>query len=149
MVLAPLGPRRPGGCAAEARVKGPVAASSRISNALLAAPPFPWLRAPMPQIRCGAQGSGTLVTQIGAAYRLLVLQLGALAFDRDAADLEHIGARRQVESDARVLLDQQHRDMVAFVDRADDVEDGAHDEWCQPQRRLIQQQQLRSHEEGS
>src|SRR5437016_5700765 len=108
MGLAPMGPRRPGGCAAEARVKGPVAPSTRISNALLAASPFPWLRAPMPQIRCGAQGSGTLIPQIGAAHRLLVLQIRALAFDRDAADLEHICARRQVESDARVLLDQQH-----------------------------------------
>src|SRR2546421_12418489 len=148
MVLAPLGPRRPGGCAAEARVKGPVAASSRISNALLATPPFPWLRAPMPQIRCGAQGSGTLIAQIGAAHRLLVLQVRALAFDRDAADLEYVSARRKVESDARVLLDQQHRDMVAFIDRADDVEDGAHDERGQSQRRLIEQQQLRAHEES-
>src|SRR5260370_27613897 len=102
MVLAPLWPRRPGGCAAEACVKGPGAASLPPRprrgdpnwDALLAAPPFPWLRAPMPQMRCGAQGSGTpLVAHVGAAHRLLGLQLAALAFDRDAANLEHVGVR--------------------------------------------------------
>ncbi len=42
----------PGACGAEAGVKGPGAALSRIYDALLAAPPFPWLRPPMPRI-CG------------------------------------------------------------------------------------------------
>src|SRR5205807_10374053 len=43
-------PRRPGAFGAEGCVKGPGAASSRIYDALLAAPPFPCLRPPMPRI---------------------------------------------------------------------------------------------------
>src|SRR6266566_193472 len=90
----------------------------------------------------------TSVAQIGAAHRLLVLQLRTLALDRDTTDLEHIGARRELERDARVLLDQQHRHPVALVDCANDVEDRPHYERRQPERRLIEQQQLRPHEKG-
>src|SRR6266481_7470686 len=40
-------PRRPGAFGAEACVEGPGATSSRIDDALLLAPPSPWLRPPM------------------------------------------------------------------------------------------------------
>src|SRR5438477_12242118 len=90
----------------------------------------------------------TSVAQIGAAHRLLVLQLRTLALDRDTTDLEHIRARRELERDTRVLLDQQHCDPVALVYGADDVEDRPYDQRRQPERRLIEQQQLRSHEKG-
>src|SRR2546430_8026921 len=47
----------PGG--AEGCVKGPGASSSRTSNALLVAPPFPCLRPPMTRICCGSRGRDT------------------------------------------------------------------------------------------
>src|SRR2546425_8871892 len=44
---------------AEACVKGPGASSSRISDALLVAPPFPWLRPPISRICFGARRRDT------------------------------------------------------------------------------------------
>src|ERR1700694_3787886 len=50
-----------------------------------------------------------LVTEVRTAHGLVALQLGALAFDRDTADLENIGAGGQLQAEGRFVEEHQAR----------------------------------------
>src|SRR6202165_2234431 len=88
-----------------------------------------------------------LVTEVRTAHGLVALQLGALAFDRDTADLENIGVGGQLERNPRILLDQQDRDLVLAIDRPDDLEDRANDDRRQAEGRFVEEHQARLHEQ--
>src|SRR5260370_14780577 len=103
MSRAPSRPRRPGAIApheicdfvgtpegAKACVKGPGASSSRIFNALLVAPPFPWLRPSIARIRSGPRARDTLVAAVaGRTYPAVKIEIDG---DRVAAFAAAIGA---------------------------------------------------------
>src|SRR5467141_1811151 len=88
MVLASSRARRPGAFGAEARVKGPGASSSRISDALLVTPPFPWLRPSISRICSGPRGRDTPL-QSRSACRLS-LHVTELFRHLAVADLEQV-----------------------------------------------------------
>ena len=54
----------------------------------------------------------------------------------------------ELQGQPRILFDQQHRHPFG-VEPPDDIEDLQHDERCQPERRLIEQQQFRSPHQGA
>src|SRR6267143_821790 len=64
------------------------------------------------------------------------------AFGGDAALLEHVGARGDLERERRVLLDEEHRD-AARVDPLDHVEHGEHYRRGETERGLVEQEQAR------
>src|SRR5437868_12615880 len=68
MVLAPSRARRPGACGAEACVKGPGASSSCMHDALLVAPPFPWLRPSISRICVGPRDRDTLMAEAAEEF---------------------------------------------------------------------------------
>src|SRR5256884_1827186 len=83
------------------------------------------------------------VAEVGAADRFVPLQLRARPRDRDAPNLEDVGAGRRRERKARVLLDDQHRQALLLVQLADDGEEVGHDPGREPERGLVQEQQAR------
>src|SRR5689334_21453005 len=83
----------------------------------------------------------TSVAQVRAADRFVLAQARALALDGDAADLEHVRARRGFEREHGVLLDHEHGEPFALVQLADDAEDLRDEERREPERRLVEQQQ--------
>src|SRR5919201_2984906 len=83
------------------------------------------------------------VAQVGAADGFVALEVGARALNRDAADLEHVRLRRRGKRDARVLLDDEHRQALLLVQRAHDPEDLLDDERREPERRLVEEEEAR------
>src|SRR2546425_3039808 len=83
------------------------------------------------------------VAQVRAAYRLVLSQVRARPVESDAAGLEHVCVLGVVERDVCVLLDDEHRQSLVLVERAHDLEDLTDDDWCQPERRLVEQEQPR------
>src|SRR5882724_1134657 len=61
----------------------------------------------------------------------------------DPADLQNITIMRRLQCNLGILLDQQDRHAMLFIDTPDDGENLLHQDRRQPQRRLIEQQQCR------
>src|SRR6266542_6906842 len=87
------------------------------------------------------------VAQVRPSNRLVAAEGLAAALERDAADLEHICARRGLEREDRVLLDDEHGQPFALVQLADDPEDLGHDPRREPERRLVEQDEPRPEHE--
>src|SRR5262249_1255135 len=85
--------------------------------------------------------------QIGAPDVLVAQQLLPAPREHHASVLQHVAALREGQGLPRVLLDQQHRRPGA-IDLGDDPEDLLHDQWRQPERRLIQHQDARQRHQG-
>src|SRR5260370_9174823 len=83
------------------------------------------------------------VPEVGAADRVVPPEVRRGPRDRHAARLEQIRLVGEVERQRRVLLDEEHADVLVTVDRADDTEDLADDERREPERRLVEQQEPR------
>src|SRR5438105_2642158 len=66
------------------------------------------------------------IAEVAPPYGLVSLQVGARAGERDAADLEHVRIRGELQRDVRVLLDDEHRHALALVQLLDDPEDLGH-----------------------
>jgi hypothetical protein len=60
-----------------------------------------------------------------------------------SSGLEHVAFGRARERHTRVLLDEQDGEAVGGKTR-DDVEDLAHEQWRQPERRLVEHEQART-----
>ena len=69
------------------------------------------------------------------------------ALHHHAPDLEHVRALRGGKRDARVLLDHEHREPHLVRERGDELVEVAHDRRREPERRLVEQQQLRPRDE--
>ena len=76
------------------------------------------------------------------------LELGAGAARDHRAGLQHVAAARGLEGIAGVLLDQQHAG-AGRVDGLDRPEDVLHDDRRQPERGLVQAEQLRLRHHGA
>ena len=72
-----------------------------------------------------------------------VFSASALSASTMRPGLEHVAAVRGVERHQRVLLDEQDR-RALLVDLLDDVEDPLDEDRREPERRLVEQQQLRA-----
>src|SRR5215211_3594447 len=70
-------------------------------------------------------------------------QFGAGAGERDRSVDHHIAAMRQLEGMEGVLFHQEHRELLARVERANGIEDLAHDQGCETERGLVEQEQAR------
>ena len=79
--------------------------------------------------------------QIRLAHARVPGELGATSAHHDAAGLQHVAAARGLQRVAGVLLDQQHAG-AALVDRPDGTEDVAHDQRREPERGLVEAEQL-------
>src|SRR2546423_201146 len=110
--------------------------------------------APVPIVRSRRSRSATRfvssIAEVAPPYRLVSLQVGARAGERDAADLEHVRIRGELQRDVRVLLDDEHRHALALVQLLDDPEDLGHEQWREAERGLVEQQKPRPlHERAS
>src|SRR5437879_4009394 len=84
--------------------------------------------------------ASSLKAQIRAADDVALFELGGRARERDAADLQQIGAVDELEHLLNVLLDDEHR--VTFLrDGAHEVEDLLHHQRRQTRRGLVEQQE--------
>ena len=63
---------------------------------------------------------------------------------RDGAGFEDIAALRDREREARVLLDDEHRQAVLAVQVAEDLEQLLRDDRCEAERRFVEQHQPRA-----
>src|SRR5467141_1318477 len=88
------------------------------------------------------------VPEIAGAHVLVREQLGAAALHPDGAGLHHIPAIGKLQREVRILLDQQHRDpgVAEHLHRAHHLR---YQQRREPQRRLIQQQELRPGHHGA
>src|SRR6266699_1241126 len=81
-------------------------------------------------------------SEVGPADVRLREQLRRPAFGGDAALLEHVGARGELEREGSVLLDEHHGD-AARVDLLDHLEHGEHYPRGEAERGLVEQEQAR------
>src|SRR5260370_37927172 len=77
------------------------------------------------------------VPEVGAADRVVPPEVPRGPRDRHAAPLEQIRLVGEVERQRRVLLDEEHADVVVTVDRADDTGGLPDDERREPGRRRV------------
>src|SRR4029450_1449647 len=84
-----------------------------------------------------------LVAEVGLADGYVRTQLVARAFDDDIAHLEHVRPRGVREREVRVLLADEDRHSILSLHSLERVEDLSHDERGEPQRRLVEEQELR------
>src|SRR3990167_6310975 len=84
--------------------------------------------------------SASLDAEVRPADPLVRRDFGRGAVKGDAPLLEEVRVVGDGEREPRVLLDQEHRDAFA-VQPLDDLEDLLHDEWREPQRRLVHHEQ--------
>src|SRR6266542_4250160 len=89
------------------------------------------------------------VAEVGAANRVVPLQIGRGAGHHDAPGFEEVGVVGELERHRGVLLDQQHAHALLLVDGAHDAEDLAGDQGRESERRLVQQQEARARHEGA
>src|SRR5579862_3606284 len=115
------------------------------SNTTVAAPGSIVPRARSPSRREVA--AVTSVPEVAAADGVVGLKLGARAGERDVACLEHVAGVGGLQREVRVLLHDQDCEAFLFVQLADDPEQLRHQHGRQPERRLVQQQELRSEHE--
>src|SRR5439155_20614726 len=71
-------------------------------------------------------------------------QPGARSFDDDLADLEDVGARGMRKRQARVLLDDEDRHAATTLHLLKRLEDHRHPDRRGAERRLVEQEELRS-----
>ncbi len=76
-------------------------------------------------------------------------QLLAAAPERDRAVDHHVAAMREPQGMEGVLLHYEHGELLLAVERLDRLEDLAGNERCQPERRLIEQQEARAPHQGA
>src|SRR5262245_42973375 len=76
-------------------------------------------------------------SEVRAADVVARSELGGRAFGRDAALVEHIRAPRELERHGDILLHEEHCDARA-IDFADGVEEVAHDQRREAQRRFVE-----------
>src|SRR5258706_594265 len=67
----------------------------------------------------------------------------------DPADFQHIAVMRRLQRDLGVLLDQQDRHALLFVNAPDDGENLPHQDRRQAERRLVEQQKRRPVHQGT
>src|SRR6185312_15833812 len=81
---------------------------------------------------------------LGAKVKLLNVpgmhQTVASVVHDDAADLQHIAVMRGLKRHLGILLDQQDRHALLFIDAADDLENFLDQDRRQPKRGLVQEQ---------
>src|SRR6266480_3351201 len=65
------------------------------------------------------------------------------------ADFQHVAVMRRLQRDLGVLLDQQDRHALLFVNAPDDGENLPYQDWRQPERRLVEQQKRRPVHQGA
>src|SRR6267142_3890949 len=104
----------------------------------LSAPSFLLLPAPL------APRASLLGAEIEFLDVLGVHQPLATVVHDDPADFQHIAVMRGFQRNFGVLLHQQDRHTLLFIDAPDDGEDLLHQDRRQPQRRLVEQQQRRA-----
>src|SRR5438046_210930 len=85
-----------------------------------------------------------LIAEVRASDGFVALQRRAGPVDHDPPDLEHVGAARRREREARVLLHGEHGQPLVLVQLADDVVEAGDDERREPERRLVEQQEART-----
>src|SRR6202051_4841463 len=84
-----------------------------------------------------APGAGFLGAEVEFLNVLGTHQPFATVVHDDPADFQHIAIMRRFQRDLGVLLDQQDRHALLFVDAADDGENLLHQDWRQAKRRLV------------
>src|SRR3954465_860194 len=89
-----------------------------------------------PATTCWKNCCTPLVPQVGGSDSLVLRELAALAGQGDVADLEDVGAVRDVERDRRVLLHDEEGHAVLAVEPAHEVEERLDDHRREPERRL-------------
>src|SRR5690349_7274447 len=85
---------------------------------------------------------GSLPSQIRRPDLVVGGEPGGGVLEHDAAGLEHVAALGDAERHVRVLLDQEHGGAGA-IDLDDGPEDVAHEQRCDAERGLVQQQHAR------
>src|SRR6266851_4855691 len=81
--------------------------------------------------------------EIGGAHLAVGEELAPGAGERDLPGLHDIAAMGEPQGMVRVLLDQEHRDLLLLVDLADHFEDLLDDERREAERGLVEQQEAR------
>src|SRR5260370_32913329 len=84
------------------------------------------------------------VPEVGAADRVVPPKVRRGPRDRHAARLEEIRLGGEVERQRRVLLDQEHADVLVTVDGAGDAADLLGEEPLEPERRRLEQREARA-----
>src|SRR5438445_3242779 len=79
---------------------------------------------------------------------LVVADRTGVAVQHDAAGLHHVAVLRVLQRHCRILLGQQHRDLLLAIEPADDLEDLGHQQRGQAHRRLVEQHQPRMGHQG-
>src|SRR5918999_5271920 len=82
---------------------------------------------------------GPSIAEIRAPDALIFPDVGGLAGENDPSGLEQVGMLGEIERESRVLLDDQHADLLLLVQRAQDSEQLLHDEGREPEGRLVEQ----------
>src|SRR5918992_2162982 len=71
------------------------------------------------------------------------IEPGALSREYAAARLQHVGARAELEGEVSVLLDEEERDTLLLVQRAQEVGQALDDDRGEPERELVDRQEPR------
>src|SRR5260221_12722246 len=82
--------------------------------------------------------AGSSITEIGFTDVFVVRNVLGVARHHDPTGLDHIGLVGELKRELRVLLHYQDGDLVLAVDLAEDLEQVAHDQRRQAERRLVQ-----------
>src|SRR2546428_8346627 len=93
--------------------------------------------------------AGGAEPKVELADVVVAAQLGGRTVEDDPAVLHDVAVIRDAQGHLGVLLDEQERRPPLLVDLADDVEDLAHEQRREPERRLVQQQELGQGHEGA
>src|SRR4051794_38408082 len=88
-------------------------------------------------------GSSFLCPKVKFLNVLGMHQAVAAVVHDHPADFQNVTVVRGFKRDLGILLHQQDRHALFFVDAPDDREDFLHQNWREPERRLVQQQQCR------
>src|ERR1019366_4275382 len=89
------------------------------------------------------------VSEVDAPERLVAAEVFGRASHHDPPGLEEIDAIGQIERDRGVLLDQQNAHVLVGVDVAHDPVELFDDERREPERRLVEEHELRARHERS
>src|SRR6266699_380488 len=84
-----------------------------------------------------------LVSEIRTPHGVVAFDLSGGTGKHDPSGLDEVGTVGEVERQRGVLLDKQDAHPLALVDGPHDLEKLAYEERRQPERRLVEQQQLR------
>src|SRR5215210_2295947 len=93
-----------------------------------------------PLTTCCRKSAIASIPEVRAADALVALELVGRPCNRHPSYLEHVGARGDAERDRRVLLDNQHRQPLLFVQLLDDREELPDDRRRKAERRLVEHQ---------